>query len=51
VSGQCHAPTSLLLGKSPSTQCIGGCVGHGTSMDGCRKYCPHQHSTTWKWWK
>jgi len=34
VGGQRHVPTTLPLGKTPGTHCIGGWVGDTASLDG-----------------
>jgi hypothetical protein len=37
VSGQCHVPANLPLGQRTNTHCIGGSVGPGVGLEGCRK--------------
>jgi len=40
VGGQCLTPTALLLGKRPSTHCIGCWVGPRAASDGYGKSRP-----------
>jgi hypothetical protein len=37
-------PSRLPLGKRPGTYCIGGWVGAGANLEGCRKFCHHRNS-------
>jgi hypothetical protein len=40
VGGECHTPTTLPLGKRPSTNRTGGWLGPRASLDRCRKSHP-----------
>ena len=40
VGGECHTLAALPLGKRPGTNCTGGWVGPGASLDRCRKSRP-----------
>jgi len=44
MSGQCHAPASILLKEKPSIYCTGGWVGPTAGLDRCGKPHPHQDS-------
>jgi hypothetical protein len=45
VQVQRHAPAALPQGKRAVARCIGGWVGPGAGLDGCRKSRPNQDST------
>jgi hypothetical protein len=46
VGAQLHAPSSVPLGRRPSTHCTEGWVGPIAGLDGCRKSRLHQDSIT-----